>query len=80
MQAAVSAPRVHSEGPDTLISNRFPGEVIDGLRSLGHAVTVCEDDLGGGQFARPSGIMVDDRSGEVRGGVFQFALATAVGI
>jgi Gamma-glutamyltranspeptidase len=80
MQAAVSAPRVHSEGPDTLISNRFPGEVIDGLRSLGHAVTVCEDDLGGGQFARPSGIMVDDRSGEVRGGVFQFTPATAVGV
>jgi gamma-glutamyltranspeptidase / glutathione hydrolase len=80
MQAAVSAPRVHAEGPDTLISNRFPGPVIDGLRSLGHAVTVCEDDLGGGQFARPSGIMVDDRSGEVRGGVFQFTPATAVGI
>ena len=80
MQAAISAPRIHAEGPDTLVSNRFRGPVIEGLHALGHRVTVCEDDLGGGQFARPSGIMVDDGSGEVRGGVFQFTPATAVGI
>ena len=80
MQAAISAPRLHSEGPGTLVSDRFAGAVVDGLRAMGHAVTVCADDLGGGQFARPNGIMIDERSGELRGGVFQFTPATAVGI
>ena len=42
--------------------------------------TVCEDNLGGGQFARPSGIMVDEATGELRAGVFQFTPATAIGV
>ena len=80
MQAAVSAPRVHAEGAPTLASNRLPARVIDGLRALGHRVTVCVDDLAGGQFARPSGIMVDGRSGALHGGVFQYTPAAAIGI
>jgi gamma-glutamyltranspeptidase/glutathione hydrolase len=79
MQAAISAPRVHAEGRLTLVSDRLPAEVIDGLGAMGHDVTVCEDNLGGGQFARPSGIMVD-ASGELRAGVFQFTPAAAIGI
>lgn len=80
MQAAVSAPRVHAEGAPTLISHRFPAKVGDGLRALGHRVTVCEDNLAGGQFARPSGIMVDHAKGQLRAGVFQYTPAAAVGI
>jgi gamma-glutamyltranspeptidase/glutathione hydrolase len=79
MQAAVSAPRVHAEGRPTLVSDRFPAAVVDGLAAMGHDVRVCEDNLGGGQFARPSGIMVD-ASGELRAGVFQFTPAAAIGI
>ncbi len=80
MQAAISAPRAHAEGRPTLVSDRFPAQAIDGLRAIGHDVTVCEDNLGGGQFARPNGIMVDDATGELRAGVFQFTPATAVGL
>jgi len=80
MQAAISAPRAHAEGRPTLVSDRFPSSVIDGLRSIGHDVTVHEDNLGGGHFARPNGIMVDDATGELRAGVFQFTPAAAVGI
>jgi len=80
MQAAISAPRMHAEGRPTFVSHRFPARVIDGLRSMGHDVTVCEDNLGGGQFARPSGIMVDEATGELRAGVFQFTPATAIGV
>jgi gamma-glutamyltranspeptidase/glutathione hydrolase len=80
VQAAISAPRMHAEGRPTFVSHRFPARVIDGLRSMGHDVTVCEDNLGGGQFARPSGIMVDEATGELRAGVFQFTPATAIGV
>lgn len=80
MQAAISAPRMHAEGRPTLVSDRFPAAVVDGLRALGHDVTVCEDNLGGGQFARPSGIMVDEATGELRAGVFQFTPAAAIGV
>jgi gamma-glutamyltranspeptidase/glutathione hydrolase len=75
MQAAIPAPRMHAEGQPTLVSHRFPARVIDGLRSIGHDVTVCEDNLGGGQFGWPSGVMVDGATGELRAGVFQFTLA-----
>ena len=71
---------MHAEGRPTFVSHRFPARVIDGLRSMGHDVTVCEDNLGGGQFARPSGIMVDEATGELRAGVFQFTPATAIGV
>ena len=80
MQAAISAPRMHAESRPTFVSDRFPAAVVDGLRAIGHDVTVCEDNLGGGQFARPSGIMVDEATGELRAGVFQFTPATAVGV
>jgi gamma-glutamyltranspeptidase/glutathione hydrolase len=80
MQAAISAPRTHAENRSTLVSDRFPAPVIDGLRSIGHDVTVCEDNLSGGQFARPSGTMVDEKTGELRAGVFQFTPATAIGV
>src|SRR5262245_21827192 len=80
MQAAISAPRTHAEGRPTLVSDRFPTQVVDGLRAIGHDVTVCEDNLGGGHFARPNGIMVDEATGELRGEIFQFTPATAIGI
>ena len=80
MQAAISAPRAHAEDRPTLVSDRFPAPVIDGLRSIGHEVTVCADDLSGGQFARPSGIVVDAATGELHAGVFQFTPATAIGV
>jgi gamma-glutamyltranspeptidase/glutathione hydrolase len=80
MQAAISAPRIHTEGRATLVSDRFADAVIDRLRSIGHDVTVCEDNLGGGQFARPSGIEIDGAAREFRAGVFQFTPATAIGV
>jgi len=80
MQAAISAPRAHAEGRPTLVSDRFPARVIEGLTSIGHDVTVCEDNLGGGQFARPNGTMIDEATGELRAGVFQFTPAAAVGV
>lgn len=79
MQQAISAPRVHSEGRETSISHRFPAEVIEGLRRMGHVTAVREDALGTSWFARPNGVMIDPTTGELRGGVFQLTPATAVG-
>lgn len=79
MQAAISAPRFHTEGRETALSNRYPEEVIQAVRAMGHEVAVRNDVLGTSWFARPNGIMIDP-SGELRGGVFQYTPATAIGI
>ena len=79
MQAAISAPRIHSEGPETSISYRFPSDVIEGLRDRGHEVVVREDVIGTSWFARPNGVLIDPANGLLHGGVFQLTPATAVG-
>lgn len=80
MQQAVSAPRVHCEGPETEISLRFPETVREGLRNLGHRVVEREDSLAEMHFARPNGVLLDREAGTLHGGVFQFTPATAIGI
>lgn len=79
MQAAISAPRAHSEGALTEISTRFGAEVIDALAAMGHQIERREDTLSASFFARPSGIRVH-ADGTLTGGVFQYSPATAVGI
>jgi gamma-glutamyltranspeptidase / glutathione hydrolase len=80
MQESISAPRAHSEGPLTEISTRFGSEMLDALAALGHAIQPREDSLSESHFARPSGIRVDATDGTLRGGVFQYSPATAVGV
>lgn len=79
MQEAVSAPRIHCEGPETSVSDRFTAETIDGLRHLGHRVTVRSEAFGASWFARPNGVLIGSEN-ELRGGVFQFTPATAIGV
>lgn len=78
MQEAISAPRLHTEGPQTEISTRFPAEVLEALAAKGHELVLREDGLASMHFARPNGIMIDGEN--LRGGVFQYTPATAVGI
>lgn len=80
MQASISAPRVHCEGPDTEVSLRFPAAVRDGLRHLGHRVVEREDSIAEMHFARPNGVLVDWETGTLHGGVFQFTPAMAIGV
>jgi gamma-glutamyltranspeptidase/glutathione hydrolase len=79
VQAAISAPRIHSEGRVSLVSSRFPSEVIEGLRRMGHEVVIGEDSVLTEYFARPLGVMLNSETGDLHGGVFQYAPATAVG-
>ena len=80
MQAAVSAPRVHSEGRATEISTRFPADVIDELEKMGHEIVRREESLSSSFFARPNGIKIDPDTGELHAGVFPFTPATAIGV
>ena len=80
MQAAISAPRVHAEGPTTEISTRYPAAVLDDLERLGHQLLRREDTLAEMHFARPNGILIDQGTGMLHGGVFQFSPAAAIGV
>ena len=55
-QQAVSAPRLHGEGPETLVDPPLSDAMIEGLRRLGHRVTAQEETFSSSYFARPCGI------------------------
>lgn len=80
MQAAISAPRAHSEGRATEISTRFPAEVIDQLEKMGHEIVRREESVSSSFFARPNGIVIDPATDELHAGVFPFTPATAIGV
>jgi gamma-glutamyltranspeptidase/glutathione hydrolase len=78
-QNAVNRPRVHDEGEGLLVDSRIPEEVREGLAALGHQVVVKEETLMSAWFARPNAIMIDPKTGELRGGVDQNKPAVAIG-
>jgi gamma-glutamyltranspeptidase / glutathione hydrolase len=76
IQDAIAAPRIHIEGSDPkvpsgklvrrlLADSRLPTDVVEDLRRRGHDVVLLAD----GQFALPVGIMRDEATGALRGGV-----------
>jgi gamma-glutamyltranspeptidase/glutathione hydrolase len=79
-QDAVNRPRVHDEGEGLLVDSRIPEDVRDGLAALGHKVDVKEETLMSAWFARPNAILVDPKTGTLRGGVDQNKPAVAIGL
>ena len=79
-QAAVSAPRLHCEGRETLVDARLDEATIEGLRRLGHEVVVRAETFGTSHFARPAAVLVDPATGALRGGVNLFNPAYAIGL
>jgi len=79
IQAAVSAPRVHCEGPETHIDSRIPAETRDILAAMGHRLVVLEQTIAASDFGRPVGILIDPTDGCLHGGVHVQQPATAVG-
>ena len=80
IQQAISAPRVHSEGPEVEISERYPESTILALQRMGHELTLREDSLSASFFARPSGITIDHGEGSLSAGVHPYTPATASGL
>lgn len=79
-QDAVAALTVDAGGRDTLVDSRFPAEVIEHLKNLGHLVKVVHEEPGmTGNFSRPSAVTIDYDRGLVRAGVDVFRPATALG-
>jgi len=80
MQDSVSAPRLHCEGPEITIESLTPSGTIDGLRELGHQVTVQTESFATSFFARPNGILIDPTSGRLRGGIDPFRPYYVMGV
>ena len=79
VQAAVSAPRIHCEGPLTEIDGRTDPATVDALARRGHTIKLHEEHASSFRFARPGGIRVDPRWGQLTAGVHQFTPAWAMG-
>jgi gamma-glutamyltranspeptidase/glutathione hydrolase len=79
VQAAVTTPRVHCEGPITEVDGRNAPETIAGLTSKGHRVKLVEENSSSFRFARPGGIRIDPETGQLSAGVHQFTPAWAMG-
>ncbi len=80
MQESISAPRMHAEGPISEVSERIGQETLDQLEKMGHRVLPRVEGFNSAGFARPSGIRIDQDSGTLRGGVFQYTNATAIAL
>jgi gamma-glutamyltranspeptidase/glutathione hydrolase len=77
LQAAVEAPRVHTEGGDVLVSTRVGDDALAGLERRGHRVVPKEETYSTLNFARPIAIRVTPRGLEA--GLEQFGMAWAAG-
>jgi gamma-glutamyltranspeptidase/glutathione hydrolase len=61
LQAAVEAPRLHTEGGDVFIDQRVGDKVIGALRRRGHSVVPKEETFATLQFAKPVGVRITDK-------------------
>jgi gamma-glutamyltranspeptidase/glutathione hydrolase len=67
IQEAIEAPRITTEVEEVFVDNRVPRRVRDALRRMGHQV--IEVDRETYNFARPVGVLVDQRRNVLHGGV-----------
>jgi gamma-glutamyltranspeptidase/glutathione hydrolase len=68
MQPAISAPRIDASTSELLLSARIPAAVVEQLAAMGHRVAVRDETLMLGEFASPTGVLIDG-DGNRRGGV-----------
>ena len=78
-QDAVAALTVDASGREVLVDSRFPTDVIEQLRALGHEVKLVDEEPGmTGNFSRPSAVTIDYDRGLLRAGVDVFRPALAL--
>jgi gamma-glutamyltranspeptidase/glutathione hydrolase len=77
LQAAIDAPRLHTEGGEVLVSDRVGARALEGLRRKGHDVVPRQEAYSTLIFARPVGIRVLPDGLEA--GLESFAAAAAAG-
>ena len=76
-QAAIEAPRLHAEGAEVVVGDRFDPKAIAALERRGHRVVVKPESYSTLNFARPVMIRVTGKGLET--GVEQFAAAWGAG-
>jgi gamma-glutamyltranspeptidase/glutathione hydrolase len=79
VQAAVTAPRLHCEGPITEAEQQLGTATLDALAARGHRLEIYDETGSSWRFARPGGIRSDPETGQLTGGVFQLSPAWAMG-
>jgi len=77
-QAAMEAPRLHSEGGDLWVDDRVGGRSLAALGKMGHPVVRRHVDLNAFYFARPVAIRIDRRGLEA--GLDPLCDASAAGV
>jgi gamma-glutamyltranspeptidase/glutathione hydrolase len=80
IQDAIAAPRIDCSGASVLVNARYPADVVTGLKRRGHRVEVGEESFFRYPFATALGVLVDEESGSIRGGVDPYQAAVAMGI
>ncbi len=76
-QAAIEAPRVHTEGGEVLVSTRVAEQLLAGLARRGHEVVPKEESYSTLNFSRPVAIRVTPKGLEA--GCEQYSAAAAAG-
>jgi gamma-glutamyltranspeptidase/glutathione hydrolase len=76
-QAAVEAPRLHTEGAEVQVSTRVGDKALEGLAKKGHKVAPKHESYSTLNFARPVAIRVTARGLEA--GLEQYSAAAAAG-
>ena len=78
-QEAITASRSDAAGSANLVDGRLDEGVVEALRRMGHSIQVVSDVESWYSFARPSAILVDEKSGVLRAGAHMLQTAEAVG-
>ncbi len=77
-QAAIDAPRLHTEGGEVLVSHRAEPAAVAGLARRGHKVVVKEETYSTLNFARPVAVRVTPKGLEA--GAESYSAAAAAGV
>jgi gamma-glutamyltranspeptidase/glutathione hydrolase len=79
IQAAVTTPRLHCEGPLVEIDAHMQPLVVEALERKGQQVKLHQEHASSFRFARPCGIAIDPATHHLSGGVHQYTPAWAMG-
>ena len=69
IQEAITAPTVDAADRETFADHRLDPEVIEALSRMGHRMEIVPEPSTGGGFAKPRGVMLDEKTGLVHAGV-----------
>lgn len=79
MQQAVEHTRLHKELGDVFVDSRVEPAVLNALRAMGHPIVPVEENVVQSNFARPVGVLYDQKTGRLHGGADPMRAAGVAG-